>query len=87
MTNDRERLVALLKALDASETTLQRDLVRGEGRTGDWGIHGKYGHVYPDGAGYLLCVTVGEATGGDGIDRDPSPRLGKPLRPNCRSAR
>jgi hypothetical protein len=28
MTTDRERLVALLDALDASETTLQRDLAR-----------------------------------------------------------
>jgi hypothetical protein len=74
MTTDRERLVALLDALDASETTLQRDLVRNEGRTGDWGIRGKYGHVYPDGAGYLLYVTIEEKTGKDGIDREPSPR-------------
>jgi hypothetical protein len=61
MTPDRERLVALLDALDASETTLQRDLVRSEGRTGDWGIRGKYGHVYPDGAGYLLYVHTDES--------------------------
>ena len=54
VTPDRERLLALLNASDASETTLQRDLVRFEGRTGDWGIRGKYGHVYRDGAGYLL---------------------------------
>ena len=35
MINARERLLALLNALDASETTLQRDVVRAEGRTGD----------------------------------------------------
>jgi hypothetical protein len=58
MTIDRERLVALLNALDASETTLQRDLVRGEGRTGDFGIRGdkdRKGNdanvIYPDGDG------------------------------------
>jgi hypothetical protein len=49
-------------------------MVRNEGRTGDWGIRGKYGHVYPDGTGYLLYVTIEEKTGKDGIDRDPSPR-------------
>jgi hypothetical protein len=71
MTTDRERLVALLDALDASETTLQRDLVRYEGRVGDWGIRGrsrdKAGNdasvIYPDGAGLLLYVTFGEKTG------------------------
>ena len=30
MTTDRERLVALLNALDASETTLQRDVSAGK---------------------------------------------------------
>jgi hypothetical protein len=82
MTTDRERLVALLNALDASQTTLQRDLVRYEGRVGDWGIRGKYGHVYPDGAGYLLYVTIKEKTGPDGIDREPSPRLWKAAKAN-----
>jgi hypothetical protein len=57
---DRERLLALLNALDSSETTLRRDLVRGEGRTGDWAIYGTLGHVYPDGAGYLLYVHTKE---------------------------
>ena len=54
--DDRASLKALLAALDASETTLRRDLVRGEGRAGNWAICGKLGHVYPDGDGYLLCV-------------------------------
>ena len=80
VTPDRERLLVLLDALDASETTLQRDLVRFEGRTGDWGIRGrsrdKAGNdasvIYPDGAGFLLYVTFGEKTGDDGIDREPS---------------
>ncbi|HWW37153.1 MAG TPA: hypothetical protein VNZ23_18195 [Xanthobacteraceae bacterium] len=84
MTTDRERLLALLDALDGSETTLQRDMVRGEGRTGDWGIRGQKDRkgndanvIYPDGAGYLLYVTPGEKTGKDGIDREPSPRSWK----------
>jgi hypothetical protein len=80
MTNDRDRLLALLHALDASETTLQRDVVRAEGRTGDWGIRGrgrdKAGNdasvIYPDGTGFLLYVTFGEKTGDDGVDREPS---------------
>jgi hypothetical protein len=54
----RARLKLLLAALDASELTLKRDLIRGEGRTGDWAIYGKLGHIYPDGAGYLLCVVA-----------------------------
>jgi hypothetical protein len=73
MTTDRERLLALLDALDASETTLQRDMVRGEGRTGDWGIRGakdRKGNdanvIYPDGDGYLIYFTVTEG------DREPS---------------
>ena len=56
--DERASLKALLAALDASETTLRRDLVRGEGRAGDWAICGKLGHVYPDGDGYLLCVVA-----------------------------
>ena len=56
--DDRASLKALLAALDASETTLRRDLVRGEGRAGNWAICGKLGHVYPDGDGYLLCVVA-----------------------------
>jgi len=58
MATDRERLLALLDALDGSETTLQRDMVRGEGRTGDWGIRGQKDRkgndanvIYPDGSG------------------------------------
>ena len=42
VTPDRERLLVLLNALDASETTLQRDLVRwSKDGTGDWGIRGR----------------------------------------------
>jgi len=42
----------------------------------DWRrqITGKHGHAMTDGAGYLLYMTAAEATGDDGIDRDPSPR-------------
>jgi hypothetical protein len=77
MTNDRERLVALLDALDASQTTLQRDVVRGEGRTGIRGrSRDKAGNdasvIYPDGDGFLLYVTFGERTGDYGVDREPS---------------
>ena len=38
--DDRASLKAMLIALDASDTTLKRDVIRGEGRTGDWGIRG-----------------------------------------------
>ena len=61
------RLQALLTALDASPIALQRDLHRVEGRKGDHSIHGKLGHIYVDGRGFLLCVT-----GKD--ERDQSPR-------------
>jgi hypothetical protein len=50
-----------MTVLDASPLALQRDLSRGEGRKGDWGIHGKLGHIYADGAGYLLCVSTEES--------------------------
>jgi hypothetical protein len=60
--NDRARLQALLTALGASPAALRRDLHRGEGRKGDYGIHGKLGHVYTDGVGFLLCVTADERT-------------------------
>jgi hypothetical protein len=51
----------LLDALDASPITLTRDLCRGLGRVGDYAIRGKYGHIYPDSTGYLLCVYTGES--------------------------
>lgn len=57
----RAALLALIAALDASPRALQRDLVRGEGRAGDWATYGKLGHIYPDGSGYLLCVESGES--------------------------
>jgi hypothetical protein len=55
---DRASLKALLAAIDASEVALRRDLVRGEGRSGDWSICGRLGHVYPDGDGWLLLCVV-----------------------------
>ena len=58
--DDRASLTALLVALDASPVSLKRDPVRGEGRTGDWAIYGRLGHIYPDGDGYLLCVVSDE---------------------------
>jgi hypothetical protein len=45
-----------LSALDASSLSLRRDFWSGMGRRGDHAIHGKRGHIYPDGDGYLLCV-------------------------------
>jgi hypothetical protein len=65
--DDRVRLHALLTALDASSVPLQRDLHRREGRKGDHGIHGKLGHIYADGTGFLLCVNAKD-------ERDQSPR-------------
>ena len=56
--DDRVRLQAMLTALDASSVALHRDLHRGEGRNGDHGIHGKLGHIYADGTGFLLCVNA-----------------------------
>jgi hypothetical protein len=56
--DERASLQLLLAALDASEVALRRDLVRGEGRSGDRAIYGRIGHVCPDGEGYLLCVVA-----------------------------
>jgi hypothetical protein len=47
-------LAPLLSALGASETALKRDIWRGYGRKGDWGIRGKFGHIYINGDGFLL---------------------------------
>jgi hypothetical protein len=60
-------LQALLAALDASPIALRRDLHRGEGRKGDYGIHGKLGHICLDGDGFLLSVVAKD-------ERDQSPR-------------
>jgi hypothetical protein len=65
--DDRASLKVLLTALDASEIALRRDLVRGGGRSGDWSIRGRLGHVYPDGDGYLVCVVADD-------ERDQSAR-------------
>jgi hypothetical protein len=51
----------LIDALDASPTTMTRDVHRGLGRVGDYAIRGRYGHIYSDGDGYLLCVHTGES--------------------------
>jgi hypothetical protein len=59
--DDRASLLALIAALDASPRALQRDLVRGEGRTGDWAICGTLGHIYPDGTGFLMYVASDES--------------------------
>jgi hypothetical protein len=52
----RASLRAFIVALDASPLSLRRDFWSGIGRRGDHAIHGKHGHIYPDGDGYLLCV-------------------------------
>jgi hypothetical protein len=65
--NNRERLLIFLAALDASPVALRRDLHRDEGHKGDYRIQGKWGHIYNDGEGFLLCVTAKD-------ERDQSPR-------------
>jgi hypothetical protein len=45
----------MVLALDASQLSLRRD------NCGDYRINGKHGHVYADGAGFLLCVSGGGA--------------------------
>jgi hypothetical protein len=57
----RTNLESLLDALDASQTTMTRALHRGLGRVGDYAIRGKYGHVYQDGTGFLICVDTNES--------------------------
>jgi hypothetical protein len=52
MSIDRERLVALLDALDASPRCLERPNCRGW--IGDWQITGKHGHAMTDDTVYLL---------------------------------
>jgi hypothetical protein len=56
MNYDRERLETLRVALGASSLALRYDQTRGAER-GDLGLRGKYGHIYIDGAGFLLCVS------------------------------
>jgi hypothetical protein len=48
-------LSSLLTALDASPLALRRD------DCGDHAIKGKLGHIFADGAGFLLCVSTGES--------------------------
>jgi hypothetical protein len=54
-------LTTLLDALNASQTTLIRDFHRFFGYVGDYAIRGKYGHIYSDGDGFLLCIHTGES--------------------------
>jgi hypothetical protein len=65
-----ETLETLHLTLDASDTALKRDLHRGDGCKGDYGIHGRLGHIYADGDGFLLCVTAQD-------ERHQSPRRWK----------
>jgi hypothetical protein len=44
-----------MTALDATTGALRRDAC------GDYAIIGKDGHIYADGAGYLLCVSTDES--------------------------
>jgi len=76
MTTDRERLIALLDALDASSRFLERPVCRGW--TGDWQITGKHGHVLSDGDSFLIYVTTPER---DVLDPDGKCRCyGSPRR-------
>jgi hypothetical protein len=52
---DQDRLRLLLVALDASAGQLCRD------GCADWQIAGQTGHVYADGAGFLLVVFIGSS--------------------------
>jgi hypothetical protein len=55
------KLETLLDALNASQVTLTRDFHLDHGHVGDHAIRGKFGHVYTDGDGYLLCVHTNES--------------------------
>jgi hypothetical protein len=46
---ERNALARLLDTLDGSHAALQRE-------NGELAIRGKFGHIYPCGSGYLLCV-------------------------------
>src|SRR5690242_6410491 len=48
-------LLGFLEALDTSSVVLRRDIWRDE-----YAIRGRRGHIYPDGTGYLLYVTMEE---------------------------
>jgi hypothetical protein len=56
MNYDRKRLETLRLALGASSLALRYDQTRG-GERGDLGLRGKYGQIYIDAAGFLLCVS------------------------------
>jgi hypothetical protein len=52
---NRAHLEALMRALDASPGTLRRD------ECGDWAINGRLGHIFSNGAAFLLYVTTKES--------------------------
>jgi hypothetical protein len=54
-------LETLVVALDASPLALRRERYRDSNERGDWAIIGKSGHVYTDGAGFLLYVATDES--------------------------
>jgi hypothetical protein len=75
MIDARERFVALLTALDASERALRRDPpIRGQEDTGDWAICGRDDNddskvpigmacgVYHDGDGWLIYFTAADSS-------------------------
>jgi hypothetical protein len=55
MRDQRDQLLKLLDALNASTRTLRRDAC------GDWSIQGKDGKIYGDGRGFLLVVSTNES--------------------------
>jgi hypothetical protein len=59
---DLERLRALADALNASKLAIRRDLLHGEGYSGDdYGLFGSAGHVYVNGSGFWLYVQCSDA--------------------------
>jgi hypothetical protein len=64
--DDRASLLALIAALDASPVALHREPLDGRnksdgGEPPPYAIFGTSGHIYADGAGYLLYVSTGES--------------------------
>jgi hypothetical protein len=63
--DDRSRLESLLAALDASPRALRREPLDGrnkpDGDPTDYAIIGKHGHIYADGAGFLIYVSTHES--------------------------
>ena len=51
-------LKELAAALNAASTTLRRST---GGLPDDWAVHGKNGHIYPDGNGFWVYAATGES--------------------------